>query len=122
MGNNYRLAELYNALESAKRIYGCIVQWLGLPPPKRLMWVQFLLHPPMNKVISICSEHGDELRLEHLVDEDDHGYTSGFCFKCARHYRLCNKIRYMSSCVKKVGHEGEHIDCDQHTWTGEFVK
>jgi hypothetical protein len=75
----------------------------------------------MKKVIAICSEHGDELRLEHLVDEAGHGYTSGFCFKCAKHYRLCNRNHFMFSCVKRAGHEGDHLDCNLQTWTDDII-
>lgn len=77
----------------------------------------------MIKVIPICQEHDDEeLRQEHLVDEEGHGYMSGFCFKCAKHYRLCTRNRYMDHCIKRQGHEGSHVDSDNHTWDGEFHK
>jgi hypothetical protein len=70
----------------------------------------------MNKVIPICPEHGEELRQEYLVDEENHGYISGFCFKCAKHYRLCSKTRYTAHCVKKQNHDGDHWDKDGIVW------
>jgi hypothetical protein len=66
----------------------------------------------MYKVIPICSEHGDELRQEHFVDDEGNGYVSGFCSKCAKHYRLCST----SFCIKKLGHDGEHLDNCGATW------
>jgi hypothetical protein len=74
----------------------------------------------MTIVIPICPEHGDELRQEHLVDEENHGYMSGFCFKCAKHYRLCTATRYMNHCIRPKDHEGDHLDSENHTWSGEF--
>lgn len=74
----------------------------------------------MKKVIPICQEHPDEeLRLEYLVDENNHGYTSAFCLKCAKHYILCNKTRYMDSCVYRNDHDGQHCDSYGNTWFGE---
>lgn len=76
----------------------------------------------MKKEIPICSDCGGELRQEHLVDEDDRGYTSGFCFRCAKHFRLCSKNRYMTNCIKKVGHEGDHIDECGIIWNDSFYE
>lgn len=70
----------------------------------------------MKKVIPICPEHGDELRQEHLVDDENHGYFSGFCFKCAKHYRLCGEVQYMNHCIKKQDHEGDHLDGNNISW------
>jgi hypothetical protein len=74
----------------------------------------------MNKVIPVYPEHQEELRVEHLVDEDDCGYMSGYCSKCARHYRLCGEPRYMTYCVRQEGHEEHHLDNQGHSWVGEF--
>jgi hypothetical protein len=74
----------------------------------------------MKKVIPICPEHGDELRQEFLVDETDHGYTSGFCFKCAKHYRLCSEVRYTTQCIRKQNHEGNHLDEHNVSWKQDW--
>lgn len=76
----------------------------------------------MIKVIPICPEHQEELRQEFLTDDEGRGYMSGFCFKCAKHYPLCTRVRYMNHCVRQRGHEGEHLDSEHHTWNGEFNK
>lgn len=74
----------------------------------------------MQKEIPICQIHGDELRQEHLVDDENHGYMSGFCFKCAKHYRLCTACRYMNHCIRLENHDGLHMDSGRNTWEGEF--
>jgi hypothetical protein len=91
------------------------------------MSVQFRLPLPdyyerskMIKVIPICPDHDEELRQEYLVDEEDHGYMSGFCFKCAKHYRLCTKTHYMTHCIKKQDHEGDHLDGQGTTWKQDW--
>jgi hypothetical protein len=66
--------------------------------------------------VPICQIHGDELRQEYLVDDEGHGYISGFCFKCAKHYRLCGECRYMSHCIRREGHEGNHLDSHRTSW------
>lgn len=74
----------------------------------------------MIKVIPVCQEHDEELRQEHLIDEQGRGYMSGYCAKCAKHYRLCTATRYMDHCVKRQNHDGEHQDSGNHIWNGEF--
>jgi len=76
----------------------------------------------MIKVIPMCQVHDEELRQEHLVDEDDRGYMSGFCAKCAKHYRLCGKIQYMNHCIKRPDHEGGHEDGRGMTWTDNSAR
>ena len=76
----------------------------------------------MKTVIPICTECGNELRQEHLVDEDNHGYMSGYCNKCAKHFRLCGRVRYMNHCIKLQNHDGEHQDSEDYKWNGEFHK
>lgn len=61
------------------------------------------------KEIPICSDCGEELRQEYVVDENHHGYTSGYCSKCAKHFRLCGKCLYMDVCIKKANHQGDHL-------------
>lgn len=72
------------------------------------------------KEVPICQIHGDELRQEHLVDEEGRGYMSGFCFKCAKHYRLCGKCQFMNHCIRRQDHEGAHMDSNRTTWTESF--
>jgi hypothetical protein len=71
-------------------------------------------------VVPICQDCGEELRLEHLIDDEDRGYTSGYCTKCAKHNRLCSASRYMRQCVRRKDHDGNHLDSDNHTWNGEY--
>ena len=73
-------------------------------------------------VVPICPEHDEELRIEYLVEEDDRGWVSGFCFKCAKHYRLCSANRYCDGCIKLKGHDSSHMDSGGHIWEGEFNK
>jgi hypothetical protein len=76
----------------------------------------------MRTIEPICPDCGGRFsRLEYLVDEDDHGYTSGFCHPCAKHTRLCNKVFYMSSCVRRNGHDGNHITNDIQEFVDDGV-
>jgi len=74
----------------------------------------------LNKEIPICTDCGNELRQEFLVDENDRGYTSGYCSKCAKHFRLCGKTQYCNHCIRKAGHDGDHIDGNRRTWNDSF--
>jgi hypothetical protein len=75
----------------------------------------------MRKTIPICQIHGEALREEHCVDDENHGYISGYCGKCAKHYRLCTEVQYMEHCVRLVNHDGEHRGGWGATWIGEWL-
>jgi hypothetical protein len=70
----------------------------------------------MVKVIPICPEHQEELRQEYLIDDENYGYISGFCAKCAKHYRLCGFTHYTDCCIKKDKHEGDHLSERNISW------
>ena len=77
----------------------------------------------MIKVLPICQEHPEvELRQEFLIDENDRGYTSGYCSKCAKHYRLCSKTQYMNHCILRQGHDGHHTDGQGCSWDERYQK
>jgi hypothetical protein len=68
-------------------------------------------------VVSVCTECGEELRVEYGVF--DYGWgMSGFCLNCKRHFPLCGASKNLAtqSCIRAKNHSGSHKNGRNNTW------
>ena len=57
-----------------------------------------------------CPSHPDvELRRENY-------YSTGYCTKCALHYRMCTAVEFMNICDLPENHQGRHRDAAGREW------
>ena len=62
------------------------------------------------QILPTYQVHMEELRIEYIDG------ISGFCDKCCKHYKMCDKSHNMEVCIKHKDHNDNHISRRRTVW------